>query len=118
MAPYRKIDGQTDNKHCDHFDRPVKFDQSPKSFAYYFLIAPVVFDKTTIKVFLFNKHREKLAPTQVGHVCQWIKIILNIVLKATQGPIVPTVVPTKSYSDVILCLQLLSKILMCTLHLS
>ena len=30
----------------------------------------------------------------------------------------PTVVPTKSDSDVILCLQLLSKTLTCTLHLS
>ena len=29
-----------------------------------------------------------------------------------------TVVPTKSDSDVILCLQLLSKIQTCTLHLS
>ena len=29
-----------------------------------------------------------------------------------------TVVPTKSDSDVIFCLQLLSKILTCTLHLS
>ena len=29
-----------------------------------------------------------------------------------------TVVPTKSDSDTILCLQLLSKILTCTLHLS
>ena len=29
-----------------------------------------------------------------------------------------TVVPTKSDSDVILCLQLLSKIPMCTLHLT
>ena len=29
-----------------------------------------------------------------------------------------TVVPTKSYSDVIHCLQLLSKTLICTLHLS
>ena len=31
---------------------------------------------------------------------------------------VPIVVPTKSDSDVILCLQLLSKTLTCTLHLS
>ena len=30
----------------------------------------------------------------------------------------PTVVPTKSDSDVILCLQLLSKTLTCTCHLS
>ena len=31
---------------------------------------------------------------------------------------IPTVMPTKSDSDVILCLQLLSKTLTCTLHLS
>ena len=39
---------------------------------------------------------------------------LNTRLTCTNG----TVVPTKSDRDVILCLQLLSKILTCTLHLS
>ena len=39
---------------------------------------------------------------------------LNTRLTCTNG----TVVPTKSDRDVILCLQLLSKILTCTIHLN
>ena len=38
--------------------------------------------------------------------------------KQRDGMIIVTVVPTKSDSDVMFCLQLLSKTLTCTLHLS
>ena len=47
-------------------------------------------------------------------ICHFVN--LNVLPSSPRN--MRTVVPTKSDSDIILCLQLLSKTLMCALHLS
>ena len=56
-------------------------------------------------------HLQTSAEDKHQRVRDWVHIVCNTDYQST-------VVPTKSDSEVILCLQLLSKTLRCTLHLS
>ena len=62
-------------------------------------------------MFRYQKERH----TQ-SRVCERPLRVRDLALDGIKGDI--TVMPTKSDSDVVLCLQLLSKTLTCTLHLS
>ena len=56
-------------------------------------------------------HLQTSAEDKHQRVSDWVHIVYNTGYQST-------VVPTKSDSEAMLCLQLLSKTLMCTLHLS